>query len=108
MVEMPEFIRQSNNCMDEESLDGFISYIALNPESGDVMSGTGGTRKVRWTGDSNKGKRGGVRVIYYYHNTGMPIFLFTVYPKNKKDNISKAEKNALRSIVKQLVNTYET
>ena len=50
------------------------------------MTGTGGARKIRWTGDSNAGKRGGVRVVYYHHNSSIPIFLFTVYPTNEKDN----------------------
>ncbi len=62
VVETPEFIKQAARCMDKISWNGFIDYIAENPEAGDIIVGTGGARKIRWTGDSNKGKRGGVRV----------------------------------------------
>ena len=107
VVEMPEFVRKAGGCMDEKSRNEFINYIAANPEAGAIMTGTGGARKIRWTGDSNAGKRGGVRVVYYHHNSSIPIFLFTVYPKNEKDNLSKADRNVLKSIIKQLIKTYE-
>jgi len=107
VVETPEYIKQAGKCMDTSSRAQFIGYIAASPLVGDLISGTGGARKVRWTGDSNEGKRGGVRVIYYYHDEYMPIFLFTTYGKNKKANLSKEEKNALKVIIKQLVEVYE-
>lgn len=107
VVEMPEFIRKAGGCMDEESRNGFIDYIAKNPEAGKIMVGTGGARKIRWTGNSNVGKRGGVRVVYYHYDASIPIFLFTVYPKNERENLSQADRNTLKSIIKQLIKTYE-
>ena len=107
VVEMPEFIRKAGDCMDEKSRNEFIHYIAANPKAGAIMTGTGGARKIRWSGDSNAGKRGGVRVVYYHHDSSIPIFLFTVYPKNEKDNLSMADRNVLKSIIKQLIKTYE-
>lgn len=107
VVEMPEFIRKAGGCMDEKSRNGFINYIAENPEAGEIMVGTGGARKIRWTGNSHAGKRGGVRVVYYHHDLSIPIFLFTVYPKNEKDNLSQADRNTLKLIIKKLVKTYE-
>lgn len=77
VVETPEYIRQANNCMDEESRESFITHIAEHPLDGKLISGTGGARKIRWSSDSHRGKRGGSRIIYYYHNENMPIFLFT-------------------------------
>ena len=71
----------------ELSKKSFIDYIAEHPLQGDLIVGTGGVREIRWTGDSHQGKRGGVRVIYYFHNQDMPIFLFIVYGKNQKDSI---------------------
>ena len=56
------------------SLREFINFIAQNPTMGDIIPGTGGARKIRWASDANKGKRGGARVIYYYHSDQMPIF----------------------------------
>ncbi|WP_307190498.1 type II toxin-antitoxin system RelE/ParE family toxin [Bathymodiolus platifrons methanotrophic gill symbiont] len=52
------------------------------------MQATGGIRKFRWA-TGNKGKSGGVRVIYYFHNKSIPLFLLTVFGKNEKDNLSK-------------------
>jgi len=106
VVETPEFIKQAKKCMDDISRSGFVDFIAGNPKAGEVIVGTGGARKVRWTGDSNQGKRGGVRIIYYFHNQSMPIFLFTVYGKNMKGNLSLAERNALGAIIKQIVHVY--
>src|SRR3990167_20093 len=107
VVEMPEFIRKAGGCMDDETRINFINYIAANPEAGKIMAGTGGARKIRWASDDHSGKSGGVRVVYYHHNSSIPIFLFTVYPKNEKDNLAKADRNALKLIIKQLIKTYE-
>ena len=100
VVETPEFTKQADTCMDKTSKESFIDFIAKNPFEGDLISGTGGARKIRWSSNSHKGKRGGARVIYYYHNHKMPIFLFTAYGKNQRANISDKEKNLLKRIIK--------
>lgn len=74
VVETPGFIKQANRCMDKVSWNGFIEHIAANPLAGDLIVGTGGARKIRWTGDHKKGKSGGARIIYHYHGQSMPIF----------------------------------
>lgn len=107
VIEMPEFIRRASRCMNDDVRINFINYIAANPEAGKIMTGTGGARKIRWASDDHSGKSGGVRVVYYHHNSSVPIFLFTVYPKNEKDNLAKADRNALKAIIKQLIKTYE-
>ncbi len=107
VVETPEFIKQADRCMDKTLWDGFIDHIAKNPLAGDVMVGTGGARKIRWSGHLNQGKSGGARIIYYYHDRSIPIFLFTAYGKNQRANLSKAESNALKFIIKQIVHVYE-
>lgn len=56
VVETPEYLKQAGKCMDIGSRIDFIEYIARNPLAGDLMVGTGGVRKIRWTGDSNRGK----------------------------------------------------
>ena len=106
VVETPEFIKQAANCMDRQAKDTFIDFIAEDPLGGDLIKGTGGARKIRWSTGSNQGKRGGVRVIYYYHNKDIPIFLFTVYGKNKKSDITEKERKMLKAIIKELVETY--
>ncbi len=107
VAEMPEFIKQAGCCMDEESRISFIDHIAGNPLEGKVIVGTGGARKIRWTADHNQGKSGGVRVIYYYHSHVIPIFLFTVYGKSQKANISPKERHTLKTIISKIVDIYE-
>jgi len=69
------------------------------------MQGTGGIRKLRWKRDGS-GKRGGVRVIYYFHSERMPLFLLTIFGKNEKDNLSRTERNELAKLVRILVESY--
>jgi len=107
VVETPEFIKQATTCMDDESRADFIKYIAENPLAGDLIVGTGGARKIRWQASINEGKRGGARVIYYYHDQDIPIFLFTAYKKNQKDNITAIEKGILKKIINLIVQTYK-
>ncbi len=92
VVELPEFIKEAKNCMDDEARNLFINYVAEHPLKGDPIVGTGGARKIRWAADSYSGKSGGVRIIYYYHNQSIPVFLFTVYEKTKKVSLTQAEK----------------
>nr|WP_243748879.1 type II toxin-antitoxin system RelE/ParE family toxin [Pseudomaricurvus alcaniphilus] len=69
------------------------------------MQGTGGIRKLRWSAQG-KGKSGGVRIIYYFHDGTMPLFLLTVFGKGEKANISKAERNELAKITSLLLKHY--
>jgi hypothetical protein len=69
------------------------------------MVGTGGIRKSRW-GVGSRGKSGGVRVIYYYHNPTMPLFLLTVFAKNERANLSQRDQQSLRQVVTEIVRTY--
>lgn len=106
VVETPEFLRQTEGFMDDISRKEFIDFIAKNPTAGDLMPGTGGARKIRWATHSHKGKRGGSRIIYYYHSEKMPLFLFTAYKKNQKENLSTNEKRALQMIIQLIIETY--
>lgn len=106
VVELPEFIKEAKICMDDSARESFINYIAEYPLKGDPIVGTGGVRKIRWNADNCSGKSGGVRVIYYYHNQLMPLFLFTVYGKSKKVSLTQAEKNTLKSIIGKIINAY--
>ena len=68
---------------DEREKSRLLSYVATNPEAGDIVPDTGRARKLRW-GVQGRGKSGGVRVIYYYHNETMPLFLLNVFAKNQR------------------------
>ena len=69
------------------------------------MPGTGGYRKIRFA-RQGMGKRGGTRVVYLYGGKDIPIFLMTVYAKNEKGNLSKAEQNALKKAAAQFFAQY--
>lgn len=107
VVEMPEFIKQAEVCMDSRSKKSFIDYIAAHPLAGDIIQGTGGARKIRWANQVHQGKRSGARIIYYYYDQTVPIFLFTAYAKNQKDNLTAAEKKAISKVINMIVETYE-
>lgn len=91
--------------LDEEERSGLIVLLGMNPEAGDVIPETGGVRKLRWA-VQGKGKRSGVRVIYYFHNELFPVFPLTVYAKNQKANLTKAERREFKKLVPVLVRTY--
>ena len=76
--------------------------MAAHPAAGDIMQGTGGIRKLRWSAQG-KGKSGGVRVIYYYQYVTMPLFLLTLFGKGEKPNLTKAERNDLAKFTSLLI-----
>lgn len=104
ITELPEYIRRSNELLNESERKALIDYLAAHPRAGDVMEGTGGIRKLRW-GRGDRGKSGGVRVIYYYHDVRIPLYLLTIFGKNEKSNLTRAERNELAKLANLLVNT---
>jgi len=105
IVELLEFQRKAGNLLSADDKLSIINYLASHPLSGDLMQGTGGIRKLRWSAQG-RGKSGGVRVVYYYHNGSMPLFLLTVFGKGEKSNLSKAERNELAKFTNLLVKNY--
>ena len=91
--------------MTAAEIDTVTNLLAADPLCGDLIQGTGGVRKVRIAA-KGKGKRGGVRVVYYYHSEALPVFLLTVFAKNEKDNLTKAERNTLAKLVRILWDSY--
>ena len=82
-----------------------VNTIAQQPSRGEVIPGTGGARKVRF-GGRGKGKSGGYRVITFYSGEDIPVFLLNIFAKGEKVNLTKAEQNALRAILTDLVAVY--
>mgnify|MGYP000705380896 CR=1 FL=1 len=101
IVETLPYQRAIEKIWDMETQIEFKNFIALNPQAGDRIPGTGGIRKIRWHG-SGHGKRGGVRVIYYFYNERHPIYLLFAYPKNVQVNLTEAEKKAFSQLTGQL------
>lgn len=103
----PEFSRKAGKLMTEESRDDLFKYLLAYPNQGKLMSGTGGVRKLRWSsGLNDKGKSGGVRVIYHYSDD-LLIVLITLFGKSDKENLTQAERNTLKRLVPGLIAKYK-
>lgn len=106
VVETPSYLADAKAAgMTPEERDALVEIVANHPDAGDEISGTGGARKVRVAGRS-KGKSGGYRVITFYSGTDVPVFLLAVYSKGEKANLSKAERNELKSILRDIIMEY--
>jgi len=98
--ETPLFTRLLPDYLNDESYQTLQSALLENPELGNVMPGTGGFRKVRWEDSRRgKGKRGGLRVIYYYLTADHQIWFFTLYDKNEATDLTSGEKKALKKVI---------
>lgn len=105
IIELPEYKKRVEKLLSEDENKQIISYLAEHPKAGALMQGTGGVRKLRWAKEGG-GKSGGVRVIYYYHSEDIPLFMLSLFGKNEKANLSKAECNVLNKLTKILAENY--
>lgn len=98
--EAPAFTRHLRTYLDDEGLLALQLFLIDHPEAGKVMPGTGGFRKLRWGDETrSKGKRGGLRVIYYFLAEEQQVWLFTLYGKNEADDLTPAQKSILRAAI---------
>lgn len=101
-VELPAFAKYRPEYLDDEGFRDLQSSLMANPEAGDVIEGTGGLRKIRQPDPRRgKGKRGGLRVIYYWWDGKRQFWLFTLYDKDEMDDLSAKEKKALKDMLKR-------
>ncbi len=86
VIETPTYLKSIEGVWTVEEAEDFAAFIAASPDDGDVVPGTSGLRKVRWSA-SGRGKRGGARVIYWHRNTLGHVVLLMAYTKAKFDNL---------------------
>jgi mRNA-degrading endonuclease RelE of RelBE toxin-antitoxin system len=101
IAETPEYIRRAEKLLADDERRDLLHYLAAHPRAG-----AGGVRKLRWSRGS-RGKSGGVRVIYYFHSEGVPLYLLTLFAKNERANLSRAERNELAELVGLLVAAWQ-
>jgi hypothetical protein len=84
--------------LNDEEYRSLQNILVEKPDSGDIIQGSGGIRKIRW-GASGRGKRGGARVIYYWATQHDQIFMLYAYTKNERDDLTKDQLSVLRTVV---------
>ncbi|VAY88706.1 Toxin HigB-2 [mine drainage metagenome] len=98
---MPSFARFRADYLSDDSFRALQNTLMKNPEAGDIIEGSGGLRKLRHADvKRGKGKRGGLRVIYFWWNAGRQFWLFTLYDKNEMDDLTMKGKGLLRDMLK--------
>lgn len=98
IIETPIFSKQLLSAFSEEEYRLFQATLLQRPDAGKVIPGGAGLRKLRWTAEG-RGKRGGVRVIYYWFTSRGTILLLFMYPKNVQDNLTQDQLKQLKKII---------
>ena len=100
-IELPAFERHRADYLDDKAFGDLQQALMKNPESGEVIEGTGGLRKMRFAdARRGKGKRGGLRVIYYWWNAGMQFWLYTLYDKDEMADLTAKQRKELKAMIK--------
>ena len=100
-VELPAFARYREEYLDESEFRHLQESLMANPVAGAVIEGTGGLRKLRF-GDSRRGKgrRGGLRVVYFWWEAGLQFWLFTLFDKDEASDLKPEQRRILRARIK--------
>jgi hypothetical protein len=99
-VELPPFMRHRDEYLDDAAYRQLQNELMRHPDAGDVITGTGGLRKLRFADRTRgKGKRSGLRVIYYWWVAGDQFWLFTLYDKNEAADLTADERKALAALL---------
>jgi len=101
-VELPAFERYRSEYLDDAAFRDLQNALMKDPEAGEVIPGAGGLRKMRFADKRRgKGKRGGLRVIYYWWDAGMQFWLYTLYDKDEMTDLSADQRKALKAMLKK-------
>jgi hypothetical protein len=102
VIETPAYLASARDVgLGERERDEIVTYLARHPDAGDLMPGTGGARKLHFVGRS-KGKSGGYRVVTFFADEDIPVFLLDIYGKGTRANLSQAARNELRKMLTAL------
>lgn len=101
IVETAEFLRDAHHLFQEGDLHELRAHLSAHPDAGVVIPNSGGVRKLRWAA-SGRGKRGGARVIYYFHNFDVPLFLLAAFAKARKADLTAEELKSVRQVAEEI------
>jgi hypothetical protein len=101
VVETSTFARRAEQLLSIEEYEDLILYLALHPESGDIVPGTGGLRKVRFAA-KGRGKSGGIRAIYYFFDADNPLYALLLYGKNEQSDLTPKQKKEAAAFVARI------
>ena len=100
-VELPAFDRHRAEYLNDEAFRMLQATLMKSPDAGDQIEGTGGLRKLRFAdARRGKGKRSGLRVIYFWWEVGLQFWLYTLYDKDERDDMSPQQRNTLKAMLK--------
>jgi mRNA-degrading endonuclease RelE of RelBE toxin-antitoxin system len=100
IIETPTFTKQVLSTFADEEYCLLQQVLLERPDVGKVISGSGGLRKLRWSMEG-RGKRGGVRVIYYWFTAQSTVLLLLIYPKNIQDDLTSDQLKILKKIIEE-------
>lgn len=101
-IELSSFHARRSDYLTDEEFRGFQNVLMESPGAGSVIAGTGGLRKIRIADQRRgKGKRGGLRTIYFWQNDEARFWLFMIYDKDEMEDLSRKEKRALKLLLKE-------
>ena len=106
LVPIGSFEQKARALVGDAEFENMLEFLARHPRAGRIIPGTGGLRKVRFARPGH-GKRGGTRVIYFYHSENKPILLLLIYAKAGRENLDPEQAVRLRKYVKEIVQQFE-
>jgi len=106
VVETPAYLADAKHLgIPDETRAAIVTAVSAEPRLGALLVGTGGCRKFRWAKEG-KGKSGGVRIVSFFGDEEMPVFLLAIFAKNEKASLTRAEANDLATFTRLLTDTY--
>jgi mRNA-degrading endonuclease RelE of RelBE toxin-antitoxin system len=100
IIETPLFTKRIQELISDEEYRFLQTHLINRPDTGKIIPGSGGLRKLRWS-TGGHGKRGGSRVIYYWFVSKDTILLLFAYPKSEQDDLTRDQIRQLKNIVEK-------
>lgn len=101
IVETLAFTRRITKLLSDDEYTALQWFLRATPKKGDVIQGTGGARKLRWSKEG-QGKRGGLRIIYFYHDEKAVLWMLALYEKREQEDLSEQDKKIVKQLIQEI------